>query len=83
MCWCVSENLPMSAEITTIAVPLTELADNSCHWPVAGHGLDMLFGGADGNGSSHVSYCRHHAARSIRIDQPVMPFIRPRMVAAW
>jgi hypothetical protein len=31
----------------------------------------------------HPSYCRHHAARSVLVEEPV-PFVRPRvMAAAW
>jgi hypothetical protein len=36
----------------------------------AGTGLDALFCNASRNGSSHPSYCRHHAARSVAIDEP-------------
>jgi hypothetical protein len=61
----------LPVETTAIAVPLIELADNACHWPMSGEGRSTLFCGADRGGSSHVSYCRHHAARSVLlVDAP-------------
>ena len=75
---------PKTADVSgdhhTIAVPLTELADNSCHWPVSGQASIRLFCNASRDGSSHASYCRHHAARSVALDEP-RPFVRPRAVA--
>jgi hypothetical protein len=51
--------------------------------PVTGEGLATLFCNASKDGSSHRSYCPHHAARSIAVDEPVV-FVRPKMVAsAW
>jgi hypothetical protein len=47
-------------------VPLVELGDHACHWPVAGEGRATLFCGADRGG--HRSYCRQHVLRSIRVD---------------
>jgi hypothetical protein len=53
--------------IPATAVRLTEL--EGCHWPVGtSTGIDQLFCNAERSG--HKSYCRRHAARSIRIDQP-------------
>ena len=37
---CLRKPADVSGDHHTIAVPLTELADNSCHWPVSGEGLD-------------------------------------------
>jgi hypothetical protein len=50
------------------AVPLIELGDNGCRWPVAGEGVSTLFCNADRDG--HRSYCRHHALRSVRVYKP-------------
>ena len=47
----------------TTAVPLFELADNGCRWPVAGEGRATLFCGAGRDG--HRSYCRQHTLRSV------------------
>ena len=55
--------------VPATAVPLIELGDNGCHWPVGpGTGTSTLFCNAERSG--HVSYCRHHAARSVRVDKP-------------
>lgn len=59
---------PAPTEITCIAVPLVELGAHGCHWPVSGAGRDALFCNASRNGSDHPSYCRHHAARSIKTE---------------
>ena len=59
------------------AVPLRELADHSCRWPVAGEGRETLFCGNDRNGSWHRSYCKHHALRSVEVDAAR---VRPRMM---
>jgi hypothetical protein len=48
------------------AVRLVDLDDQGCHWPVQGEGAATWFCNADRDG--HPSYCRHHAARSIRIE---------------
>jgi hypothetical protein len=58
-----------TAALTRSGLPST-LADNACHWPVAGSGAETLFCNASRNGSWHPSYCRHHAARSVAIDGP-------------
>ena len=76
----------LPVETPANAVPLIELGDNGCHWPVAGEGVAALFCNADRGGSSHVSYCRHHAARSVRVvDEPgAVPVVRAKlMAAAW
>jgi hypothetical protein len=44
------------------ALPLIELGEHACHWPVAGAGASALFCNASRSGSDHPSYCRHHAA---------------------
>ena len=69
---------PVAAAVEPVpanAVPLIELGDHGCHWPVRGEGLATLFCNDDRGG--HVSYCRRHHARSIRIDEP-KPFVRPK-----
>jgi hypothetical protein len=72
----------LPVEISSTAVSLVELGDDACHWPVSGAGRDTMYCGADRNGSSHDSYCRHHAARSIRVVE-VVPFRPKVMAAAW
>jgi hypothetical protein len=67
-------------------VPLTELGDNACHWPVAGEGVATMFSGADRGGNSHPWYCRLHAMRSVAVSKPVglvtSSEIKPWKVAA-
>jgi hypothetical protein len=72
----------LPVEVTANAVPLLELADNACHWPVSGEGRATLFCGADRNGSWHASYCRHHAARSVMVEEPRPFVVRPRMMVS-
>jgi hypothetical protein len=55
-----------ASEPATTAVPLLELADHACRWPVAGEGRATLFCGAHRGG--RASYCLQHAARSVRIE---------------
>ena len=52
-----------ASEPATTAVPLLELADHACRWPVAGEGRATLFCGAGRDG--HRSYCRQHTLRSV------------------
>jgi hypothetical protein len=48
---------------------LLELADDGCHWPIRwGTGRPTLFCNCGRTGSGHPSYCRRHAARSVRPD---------------
>ena len=68
----------LPVEVTANAVPLIALGDHGCHWPVAGEGIGTLFCGADRGG--HASYCRHHAARSVAVEEPGV-FVRPRVMA--
>jgi hypothetical protein len=71
-----TRDLPV--EVTADAVPLIDISPRGCHWPVAGEGIATLFCGADRGG--HRSYCRQHAMRSVRVDEPVGPKV---MASAW
>jgi GcrA cell cycle regulator len=62
---------PVAPIVGVIRPPATllELAEDGCHWPVNdGWGSGTLFCNCGRTGSGHPSYCRRHAARSVRPD---------------
>jgi hypothetical protein len=63
------------------AVPLTELSDDGCHWPVSwGEGRATLFCNHGRAGSGHPSYCRQHAMRAIRTEAEAVEASRLRRI---